>query len=103
MAYVAPCGIYVACRLWIIDGQATPPERSSLSPVQPITTLALRRCGAANAATPPGEAVPKVRVFGQLGSAACTLLDSPIASRQAANTKPKNLDICLSPNQDARY
>jgi hypothetical protein len=36
-----------------------------------------------------------VRDFGQSGLAAGTVVEVQIASKQAANTKPMNLDICL--------
>jgi hypothetical protein len=37
-----------------------------------------------------------VRDFGQSGLAAGTLVDAPMASKHAANTKPQSLDIGLS-------
>jgi len=43
-----------------------------------------------------GEAVAKVSAFGQSGLAAGTVVEVQIARKQAASTKPKNLDICLS-------
>ena len=48
-------------------------------------------------ALPPGDAVASVSDFGQLGLAAGTSVDVPMANRQAAKTKLRILDISLSP------
>jgi hypothetical protein len=42
-----------------------------------------------------------VRDFGQSGLAARTVVEVQIASKEVANTKPKNLDIRLSLHQGA--
>jgi hypothetical protein len=50
---------------------------------------------ATNVIHPSGEAVPNVRDFGQSAVAAETPFDTPMANKQAANTKPKNLEFGL--------